>query len=255
MNIQTSAIIPAHNEGKTVTGVISAVINDVDEVIVVDSCSDDDTALRAEAAGACVVRVDELGKHYALRAGIMAARGQELVFLDADLVNPCDGIAKYLIAGLRQKPQVTISKGFYARSLNGKPNEGGRVTELCAKPLLALMFPKLSFVLQPLAGEFAVRLKDIINMPFAPGFAVDLGILLHCAAKGEVAQVDLGTKIHKHQPLFALSKAAVEVAATIFRAAGREFTESTIEQYIDNSVSRTHINLEPLPPLEYDFHK
>jgi glucosyl-3-phosphoglycerate synthase len=250
MDVQVSGIIPAHNEGKTVAGVILAAINDVDEVIVVDSCSTDDTAIRAEEAGARVVRVNETGKHCAIRTGIMAARGKELVFLDADLVNPSPGIARDLIAGLRQKPQVTISKGYYDQD-----TDYGRVTEICARPLISLLFPQLSFVRQPLSGEFAVRLEDILDMPFALGFAVDLGILFHCAAKGEVVQVDLGTKIHKHRSVLELGKAAVEVAATIFRKAGLEFSETVLEQYVEKSVIRSRFNLKPLPPLKDGFHE
>lgn len=217
--VHRSAIVPAHNEASTVGAVVSILRPDVDEVVVVDSNSSDDTADQAMAAGARVVRVDLLGKHNALATGIRTAEGQELVFCDADLLAPPVGLAARLLSALTQAADVTLAKAFYRRPLGSDPDGGGRVTELCARPLLRLLLPTLSGIRQPLAGEFALRRSTIDGLVLSPGYSVDMGILIHCASLGRIVEVDLGTKHHKHRPLHDLSDAALDVARTILRAA------------------------------------
>jgi len=247
--IISSAIIAAFNEGNTVRSVVQSVAETVDEVLVVDSCSTDTTASEARRAGARVIRVSEPGKHHALRAGVQAARGNELVFMDADLINPSHGMARALLRHLRHNSEISLVKGFYERYYIDKLSEGGRLTEICARPLIAMFFPGLSYIRQPLSGEFAVRRTDLLDMPFAPGFGVDLGILIHCAAKGRIAQVDLGVKRHKHRPLLDLGRAAVDVSSTILRAAGLDFSAVTLRQFCGDSSLESRISLTPLPPL------
>lgn len=83
-----SLIVPAHNEAAAVGGVVAralAAMPGLLEVLVVDDGSTDDTAAVAERAGARVLRLSpNRGKGHALRAGIHAARGEVLVFIDAD---------------------------------------------------------------------------------------------------------------------------------------------------------------------------
>jgi glucosyl-3-phosphoglycerate synthase len=215
MGRSISVIIPAHNEEATIIGVVQAAHARSDEVIVVDSCSSDRTSVNARIAGAKVVTASSLGKHHAIRTGVAAASGDILVFMDADIQNPWPDAVPKLAAAIESSDKVTIAKACYHRALNGLPDEGGRLTELCARPLLSLRFPNLARLRQPLAGEYAVRKTDIVDMRFAPGFAVDLGILLHCSMKGDVVEIDLGEKRHKHRSLQALGCAAVEVCAVL----------------------------------------
>ena len=80
-----SAVIPAYNEEKTVGGVVQGCLVHVDEVLVIDDGSDDDTATNAEAAGARVIRQPKnMGVLKAVEAGLREARGDILVTLDAD---------------------------------------------------------------------------------------------------------------------------------------------------------------------------
>lgn len=87
--MRVAAIIPAFNEDETVAGVVEVALKarSVDEVIVVDNCSTDDTSRVAEAAGARVLVCEEQGKGQAMRTGVAATDAEVICFLDADLLN------------------------------------------------------------------------------------------------------------------------------------------------------------------------
>jgi glucosyl-3-phosphoglycerate synthase len=86
---------------------------------------------------------------------------------------------------------------------------GGRVTELMAKPLLNLFYPELAGFVQPLAGEFAARRELFTRVPFITGYGVEIGLLVDVLAEvglSGMAQVDLGSRQNRHQPLWDLTK-------------------------------------------------
>jgi len=89
---RVSAVIPAFSEEKTVADVVRGCLPHVDEVIVVDDGSSDDTAVKAEAAGARVIRLPmNMGVLKAIEAGLREATGDIMVMLDADgQHNPLD---------------------------------------------------------------------------------------------------------------------------------------------------------------------
>ncbi|QKK02038.1 MAG: glycosyltransferase family 2 protein [Pseudomonadota bacterium] len=83
-----SVVIAAYNEAATVAECVRSVIGhpQVNEVVVVDDGSSDATSARAQDAGATVVRLSgNRGKAAALDAGVAAAQGSILLFLDADV--------------------------------------------------------------------------------------------------------------------------------------------------------------------------
>ncbi|QAA76627.1 MAG: hypothetical protein BIP78_0861 [Candidatus Bipolaricaulis sibiricus] len=86
--MKVSAIIPAFNEAERIAAVLEPVVSSpaVDEVVVVDDGSTDATAAVAEGFGVRVVRLcANRGKAAAMAAGVEAAHGDVLLFLDADL--------------------------------------------------------------------------------------------------------------------------------------------------------------------------
>ena len=227
-----SVCIPAHNEASTVGSVVRAVVQPfvadqggnglVDEVIVLDDGSFDDTAAQARNAGALVVEGpggadgpgSPGGKGGAMAAALAASAGDVVVFLDADVANTTPAFVTGLLGPLLTTRHVALVKGFYTRPLHGEPTGGGRVTELVARPVLELLYPALSWVRQPLAGETAAHRGVFEKVGFAEGYGVELGMLIDVAqtlGADALAQVDLGERIHRNRPLHELRPQAVDV--------------------------------------------
>lgn len=112
-----TVIIPALNEAGNIAELVGAVLaQPVDQVIVVDNGSTDETGERAGGAGALVVREDRRGYGYACAAGVAAATGDILVFLDGDfsflpaelprLIEPLQQGAADLVLGSRVLGQI-----------------------------------------------------------------------------------------------------------------------------------------------------
>lgn len=225
-----SVVIPALNEERTVAHVVRACLaDDPLEVIVIDADSSDETAAEAQAAGAQVLNWREIlpeeprpGKGESLWRGVAAAEGDVVVFIDADLESAAPGMVTALSEPFVD-PHVQLVKARYARSLNGKPTGGGRVTELTAKPLLRQFFPELAHIDQPLGGEYALRRVAAMELPFVEGYGVEAGLLIDVAKRYgpyALAEVDLGTRTHRNRPLEELAPMADVVARTILSRAG-----------------------------------
>ena len=181
-----SVIVPAKQAAGTIAGVLAETVGPlgradlVEEVLVVDAASADGTAAIAAAAGARVLQQDRLlteygpalGKGDAMWRAVHAARGDIVCFLDGDTADPTDAHLRGLLGPLFADPSLVLVKGAFDRprrtDAGELPNEGGRVTELMARPLLNLHVPRLAGFSQPLAGEFAGR-RDALRADRLPG--------------------------------------------------------------------------------------
>ena len=221
--LRVTVCIPARNEAVTVGGVVSPVASAlegpdavVDELIVVDDCSTDGTGSIAEASGAGVLRRDAgPGKGAAMAAGLAAATGDIIVFLDADVRSFGMHYVTRLVEPLLVDGHVVLVKGTYRRPGDAG---GGRVTELLARPLLRRLVPELAFVRQPLAGEVAVRRRALDGLVLEPGYGVEVGMLIDVARRfgpSVIAQADLGERVHRNRPLAELAGQADEVLAAV----------------------------------------
>jgi glucosyl-3-phosphoglycerate synthase len=237
-----SLVVPARNEAATVGDVVTQVrsalmdtVALVDEIVVIDSDSTDDTYAIAADAGATVHRSAEIrpdlgtrpGKGEAMWKSMFVTSGELLVFMDADLVDWDTHFVPGLLGPLLTDPAVELVKGFYERPmLDGGvavPFEGGRVTELVARPLIRLLFPELSGLHQPLAGEWAVRRSLFEQLPVPHEYAVELAALVDTQrARGleAIAQVDLGVRAHRHQSLRDLSGMSTQILAAALARVG-----------------------------------
>jgi glucosyl-3-phosphoglycerate synthase len=237
-----SVCLPARECAATVEGIVREllVLRDagaIDEVVVVDAASVDGTAERAAGAGAAVWQESELmpshgpvlGKGDAMWRALSILDGELVCFLDADTEGFSAHFATGLIGALVCEPGVAFAKGFYRRPYSQGGVEdaegGGRVNHLMARPALALFYPELAEVRQPLAGEVAARRELLESLPFATGYGVETAMLIdvwRAAGLEAMAQVDLDEHRNRHQPLSALTPMATTVLATIARRLEQE---------------------------------
>jgi glucosyl-3-phosphoglycerate synthase len=234
-----SVVIPALDEQETVAGVVASVRpllgGLVDELVVADSGSVDDTPRVAAAAGARVVaRQDVLGfldpipgKGEVLWRSLAATRGDLLVFLDSDLLDPDPDFVTALLGPPLSLPGIQLVKGFYRRPLRLETEEagtgGGRVTELLARPVLDALRPELAGIVQPLGGEYAASREFLESVPFAVGYGVEIGLLMDAHRRyglDGLAQVNLGVRKHRNRDLMALGRMSRQILGTALRRAG-----------------------------------
>lgn len=222
--------IPARNEAETIGGIVSCLAGlvengAVDELVVVDDGSSDGTPDIATSAGARVVpSAGGPGKGQALRQAVAATTAEILVFLDADVVNFSAGYVSELVSALLAEPGLKLVKGTYGRPLHGRSQEGGRVTELVARPLLEHFFPELATISQPLAGECALRRDLAERLHLDDGYGVEIGMLIDtylACGRPAIAEVELvGERIHRNRPLRELTVHAREVLAAVLARSG-----------------------------------
>ena len=217
--------IPARNEAVTIGTIVTTVARlveggVVDDLVVVDDNSSDGTGAIAREAGARLVRSGgEPGKGQALRQAVAATNADVLVFLDADVVNFSARYVTALTATLLADPARKLVKASYRRPLHGQPEEGGRVTELVARPLLQRFFPELAAVSQPLAGECALTRDLAEQLDFDDGYGIEIGLLIDtylAYGRSAIAEVELvGERIHRNRPLRELTVHAREILASV----------------------------------------
>ncbi|GAA3471186.1 MULTISPECIES: glucosyl-3-phosphoglycerate synthase [Nonomuraea] len=264
-----SVVLPARDEERTVGAIVSTIRRDlaelVDEVLVVDSRSTDATAARAAEAGARVVRQDDVlpelpplsGKGEALWKGLAASHGDVVVYIDSDLRNFGAHFVSGLLGPLLTDPRIQFVKGAYERPLRGRRGEGGRVTELVARPLLNLFWPELAGFVQPLGGEYAGRRSALESVPYVTEYGVEFGLLvdlLEQVGLDAMAQVDLGSREHSHQSTAALGRMSGQIMLTAWsrlerqgRIVASEPPATLLRQF--NPDTFTNVSVAERPPL------
>ena len=230
----------------------------IDEALVVDSASLDGTAEIAAAAGLRVVQEDELmpecgpaqGKGDAMWRALTVVRSELVAYLDADTEDFHEGFVLGLLGPLICEPEVQFVKGRFERPFRDPGGggvggggtvgstvepvtrlaQGGRVTEILARPLLNLHAPELAVFDQPLAGEVATRRELLVRLPFSVGYGVEIAMLIdawRAVGLDGLAQVDLGVRQNAHQSLRELSAMAYAVlVAASARFLGPEFADT-----------------------------
>ncbi|MGI8903659.1 MAG: glucosyl-3-phosphoglycerate synthase [Solirubrobacteraceae bacterium] len=277
-----SVILPAREVAATIAPIVDAVLplrelGLVDEILVIDAASRDATASIASAHGASVLQEDELlgehgpsrGKGDAMWRALSVARGEIVVFLDADTADFSSHFVVGLLGPLLTHPELRFVKGAFRRPLevggHVYPGEGGRVTELVARPLLNLYAPALAGFDQPLAGELAAHADLLRSLPFPAGYGVEIANLIDAARIAGVdalAQVALGNRQNRHQSLrelSAMSYAVMVAAAT--RLPGTGLASATAPGKLalpprpgETAVEMRQVTIVERPPLDSIVH-
>jgi GT2 family glycosyltransferase len=232
-----AAILPTRECAGTIGPILDALaplreLGLLDELVVVDADSPDGSAAVARRHGARALLESELkpelgvgrGKGDAMWRAGGATTSELLVFLDADTADFRHGFLTGLLGPVLLDPTLGLVKGTFRRPFalgeEVREGEGGRVTELVARPLLNLHFPALSGFTQPLAGEMAIR-RDLFERLSVPvGYGVEIAMLidaLRLAGLDALAEVDLGARQNRHQSLRALSAMAGEIMVAVER--------------------------------------
>ncbi|BCM67705.1 MULTISPECIES: glucosyl-3-phosphoglycerate synthase [Streptomyces] len=267
-----SVVLPALNEEETVGDIVAVIRHDlveqvplVDEIVVVDSGSTDRTSEVAARAGARVVHRDDIlpripavpGKGEVLWRSLLVTGGDIVCFIDADLREFSSAFVSGIVGPLLTDPDVDLVKGMYDRPLGGTAGQGGRVTELMARPLLNMHWPQLAGFVQPLGGEYAARRSLLEQLPFPVGYGVELGMLvdaLHLVGLDALAQVDVGVRKHRHQDGQALGRMAAAIYRTAqLRLARGHLVRPSLTQFErgeDGFEPRTYsVDTEERPPM------
>ena len=236
-NLSISLCLPTLNEEKTIAKEIIIMKSELmtrnpllDEIVIIDSGSTDNTVEVAKAFGADVYDADDIlpniekfkGKGENLWKSLYVTKGDIIVYLDADIKNIHHRFAYGLVGPLLLNDHIKYAKAFYDRPIAiGKnkirPTGGGRVTELVIRPLFSLFFPELTQIIQPLSGEYAGYREIFEKIPFPIGYGIETSMILDiCERWGldVIAQVDLERRVHRNQNTKALGKMSFVILKT-----------------------------------------
>ncbi len=178
MKIKT--LIPAFNEEKTIGDIIDTLnqVSLINEVIVVDDGSEDNTYLVAKNRGARVIKMDQnRGKGAALQEGIAKIDTDIILLLDGDLIGlRQEHVYKLLNPVISDEADMTI----------GVFKKGRGLTDLAQ-----VVSPGLS-------GQRAIKLSELkkVKNLDKEGFGVEVSLNKHFKEKGRVKKVELKDLTH-----------------------------------------------------------
>ena len=231
-----SVIIPALNEEKTIRRVINLVSSSpvVDEILMIDDKSHDNTIKQSRLPKVRIYTSPIIGKGNSMRDGMLLAKNEVVVYLDADIVTYPENIAELL-----SRPILDDEADFVKSCFD---RQAGRVTELVAKPLLSILFPELAKFSQPLSGMIGARKSLLKKIDFENDYGVDIGILLDMHAMGaRIKEVNIGYIENRMQSWEQLAKMSREVSRSILKRA-KSIEVNNLETLENFSVIRTQMD-------------
>jgi glucosyl-3-phosphoglycerate synthase len=280
-----AVVLPAREVAATIGAIAKSVadlreVGLIDEALVIDSASGDKTVEIASAAGLAVVQENDVarefgpaqGKGDAMWRALQVVRSDIVAYLDADTQDFHAGFLTGLLGPLVCELEIQFVKGCFERPFrdgaqsgsSARAGEGGRVTELLARPLLNLHAPELAVFDQPLAGEVAARRELLLGLPFSVGYGVEIAMLIdawRAVGLDGLAQVHLGVRQNAHQSLRELSAMAYAVlVAASTRLYGPEFIGAHVSgsialppQGLGEPMEMRRVPIEERPPLRGQF--
>ena len=258
-----SVCLPARNEAETVGPIVETLVGQllepgvIDEVLVIDDHSTDATSAVAAAAGARVRASEDIlpdygeghGKGEVLWKSLLETSGDVVLWCDSDLTGFHHRFVSGLLGPLLCESDVDFVKGFYRRP-EAEGEGGGRVTELVARPLIALLFGELAGIKQPLSGEYGGRRDLLERLPFVEGYGVEIGLLIDIARSvgtDGIVQVDLDVRHHRNRPLHELGPQAAAIMQTALRRVDRDLVGVVAELVGEHEL--TTVEAAERPPM------
>lgn len=239
-----SVCIPTLNEAETIGKIVEIVRREliervplVDEILVIDTDSSDQTREVATSAGARVFRSAEIAPEHGTHCGkgenlwkaLHAAAADIVCYLDGDIANFHPGFVTGLVGPLLVNPEIDYVKAYYERPLASgdelHSTGGGRVSEILVRPLISMFYPELVPILQPLSGEYAARRCLLETLAFPTGYGVEIAHLIDLARDGKlnrIVQTDLVRRIHRNRDDGELGDTAFAILRVILRRLERD---------------------------------
>ncbi|MGQ9556633.1 MAG: glycosyltransferase family 2 protein [Desulfurispora sp.] len=176
-----SVLIPAYNEARYIAATVRAAwqIPGVQQVVVVNDASTDDTGTLAVAAGAQVVNLPmNGGKGHALNTGCPALEGELVLLLDGDLGESAAQADRLLEPLQRGQADLSIAV-FPAVAGSGGFGLVKGLARLGIKALAGID------VQAPLSGQRALTRSALqCVLPFASGYGVEVAMTIRAARCG-----------------------------------------------------------------------
>ena len=193
-----SVVVPALNEEDRLPRTLESIVSHLSrrregyELVVVDDGSRDRTAERAQAAGATVLRNEtNRGKGYAVRRGMLAARGARRLMTDADLSTPIEELDRLcarmdeghdVVIGSRALPgaRIEVRQPWYRENM-------GRFFNLFVRALAVPGVTDTQCGFKLFSGAAA---RDVFSAARLDGFSFDVEVLFLARRKGyRIAEV------------------------------------------------------------------
>jgi len=232
---RVSVCIPVRNEASTIGPIVETLTalrseGLLDQVVVVDAASGDNSGAIAASCGAEVFDQSSLmtaygpvrGKGDAIWRSLEVLTGDIVCFFDGDLTSFTASYVLGLAGALVAHSDLAFAKATFSRPYRDEQGEttgeGGRVTEAMARPMLELFYPPLCAFHQPLSGQFAASRELLASLPISTGYGVDIGLLIDAYCRVDLrgmAEVDIGTLYNAHQTLEELEPMSYEVGLAV----------------------------------------
>lgn len=262
-----AVVVPTLEEEGTIGNVLecltSKLIKDnkiIDELVIVDGGSKDNTKTICDLykdytkfyeQDSIVPEICKYkGKGEALWKSLFVTKSDIIIYIDSDIKDFDERFVIGILGPLLINDKLKFVKGYYDRPYNiGNgtiTNEGGRVTELCARPLLNMLYPELSGFIQPLGGEYGGFRSVLENINYTSGYGVEVQTLIEILTHFKLesmAQVNLLVRTHRHQPINSLSKMSFAIMQTI------------LKNYLDKSDINNMILIKNIMQQNNDFIK
>ena len=269
--LSISLCLPTLNEERTIAKEIVIMKSELmtrypllDEIVVIDSGSTDDTRKIARSYDVTVYQADDIlpqmekfkGKGENLWKALYVTRGDIIIYIDADIKNIHHRFAYGLLGPLLLGNRIRFTKAFYDRPIaighnKLRPTGGGRVTELVTRPLFSMFMPDMTQFLQPLSGEYAGYRSIFEKIPFHIGYGVETGMLIDIHRKwglDVMAQVDLDRRVHKNQDTKALGRMAFIIIKTFLNRMEEldrmQIRQDTYDEMIQYQMVKNHLKPE-----------